>query len=81
MAARSDAQTLVALRFVDCPAASQRLEQKLSKDTTQGVEFAPEATETLPKPDDFESLDFRVKIDDLDLPARLEVPSRRVPKK
>lgn len=71
MAARSDAQTLVALRFVDCPAASQRLEQKLSKDTTQGVEFAPEATETLPKPDDFESLDFRVKIDDLDLPARL----------
>ena len=71
MAARSDAQTLVALRFVDCPTASQRLEQKLSKDATQGVEFAPEATETLPKPDDFESLDFRVKIDDLDLPARL----------
>ena len=70
MAARSDAQTLVALRFVDCPHAAQRLEQKVAKDKTEGVEFTPEG-DTSVKQDDFHSLDFRCKIDDLDLPARL----------
>ena len=70
MAARSDAQTLVALRFVDCPHAAQRLESKVAKDKTEGVEFTPEG-DTSVKQDDFHSLDFRCKIDDLDLPARL----------
>jgi len=70
MAARSDAQTLVALRFVDCPHAANRLEQKVAKDKTEGVEFTPEG-DTSVKQDDFHSLDFRCKIDDLDLPARL----------
>ena len=78
MAARSDAQTLVALRFVDCPHVRAALEAKVEKDKTEGVEFTPEG-DTSVKQDD--TLDFRCKIDDLDLPARLVLyrrSSRRI---